>query len=113
MAGQRGWQQWQSQQQQPSPPWVQTHGPQNPPWQGQGFTAGGHSQPGGYSHKTEFQIHSMFLWAGKPHEMSHLLGLESPFILSWLVGLDNLFLLRTSSVEGVYEVALGEVSTWK
>ena len=65
------------------------------------------------SHKTEFQIHSMFLWAGKPHEMSHLFGLESPFIMSWLVGLDNLFLLRTSSVEGVYEVALGELSTWK
>ena len=67
MAGQRGWQQWQSQQQQqqqPSPPWVQTHG---------------HSQPGGYSHKTEFQIHSMFLWAGKPHvEMSHLFWAGEP-----------------------------------
>ena len=81
MAGQkgRGWQQWQSQQQQPSPPWVQTHGPQNPPWQGQGFTAGGHSQPGGYSHKTAFKIHSMFLWAGKPHvEMSHLFWAGEP-----------------------------------
>ena len=61
-----------SQNQQPRP---HTQGPMQPPWQGQGFTAGGHSQQGGY--RSQFA----YMWVGLAYQSLGCKALPAMFFI--------------------------------